>query len=528
MRAQPPSQNMRPLKSLRRLYRIVAVVLDHGLTDLAGEHPLGRRLRLLRWLMPWRRNRYPELSRATRLRHALQELGPVFVKFGQMLSTRRDLLPDDLADELARLQDEVKPFAGDKARRVIERRLKKPIDELFTEFDETPLASASVAQVHAATLASGEAVVVKVLRPGIGRLIARDLALMQQLAWLIETLLADGKRLRPQAVVAEYARTINDELDLMREAANAAQMRRLFTDSPLLYVPAVHWALCDEQVMVMERIYGIAVDDVAALSAAGVDLKKLAERGVEIFFTQVFRDSFFHADMHPGNIFVDARQPAEPSYIGIDYGIVGSLSRNDQRYLAENFLAFFERDYRRVAELHVESGWVPATTSVEDFEGAIRTVCEPIFGKPLAQISFAQFLMRLFATARRFEMEVQPQLVLLQKTLLYVEGLGRQLYPDLDLWATAQPFLKDWMKQRVGPRGVWRKLKAQAPFWAEKLPELPDLIYKNLSRGEALVAENRALQRALQAQTERSRRLRHGLLLSGALCLSLALLWVSS
>ena len=518
---------MRPLKSLRRLHRILAVVLDHGLTELFADTPLAGRIGLLRLFMPWRRNRYPEWSRGARLRHALQELGPVFVKFGQMLSTRRDLMPDDIADELALLQDQVRPFPGEKARAVIERRLGKPVGELFAHFEEAPMASASVAQVHAATLPDGRDVVVKVLRPGIARIIARDIGLMHQLAALVERFVPDGKRLRPVEVVEDYAKTIYDELDLMREAANAAQMRRLFQDSNLLYVPEVYWDWCDEKVMVMERIHGIPVDDLPALRAAGVDLKKLAERGVEIFFTQVFRDSFFHADMHPGNIFVDATNPADPTYIGVDCGIVGSLSKDDQRYLAENFIAFFDRDYRRVAELHVESGWVPAGTRVEDFEAAIRTVCEPIFGKPLAQISFAQFLVRLFATARRFQMEVQPQLVLLQKTLLYVEGLGRQLYPELDLWATAKPFLSDWMKQRVGPRGIWRKLKAQAPFWAEKLPELPDLVYRQLSRGEALERENLALRLAAHDAEARGQR-RSGRLRLLGLLTGLASVWLAA
>lgn len=510
---------MRPVKSLRRVHRILAVVLEHGLTDVFGDHALGARLSLLKWLMPWRRNRYPDKPRGWRLRHALQELGPVFVKFGQMLSTRRDLLPDDIADELTLLQDQVRPFSGDKARAVIERRLGKPVTELFAHFDQEPMASASMAQVHAATLMDGREVVVKVLRPGIAAQIARDMGLMHTLARLVERFLPDGRRFKPVEVISDYERTIYDELNLMREAANAAQMRRLFLGSRLLYVPEVHWEYCDEKVMVMERIHGIPVDDTDTLRAVGVDMKKLAERGVEIFFTQVFRDSFFHADMHPGNIFVDASDPADPTYIGVDCGIIGTLSKDDQRYLAENFLAFFDRDYRRVAELHVESGWVPAGTRVEDFEAAIRTVCEPIFGKPLAQISFAQFLIRLFATARRFQMEVQPQLVLLQKTLLYVEGLGRQLYPDLDLWATAKPFLENWLKQRLGPKTLWRKLKHQAPLWLEKLPDMPDLVYRHLEQNERLGREVLALKQAEQERAQVSGQRRFRLRLLALACL---------
>ncbi|MBI2380248.1 MAG: ubiquinone biosynthesis regulatory protein kinase UbiB [Gammaproteobacteria bacterium] len=515
---------MRSIRSLLHARRILATLLDHGLDELLDGTALSPRLKLARLALPGRRNRFPELSRGQRLRHALQELGPVFVKFGQMLSTRRDLLPADLAAELALLQDQVKPFPGEEALALVEARLGKPIAELFKHFDAQPLASASVAQVHAAVLPDGREVVVKVLRPGIAARIVRDMELLAVLAEWAERFLPDGKRLKPRELVADYDKTIHDELDLMREAANAATMRRLF-EGGILYVPEVHWDFCDEQVMVMERVAGIPVDDIAALNAAGVDLKKLAERGVEIFFTQVFRDSFFHADMHPGNIFVDATDPKNPTYIGLDCGIVGSLSTADQRYLAENFLAFFERDYRRVAELHVQSGWVPAGTRVEDFEAAIRTVCEPIFGKPLAQISFAQFLIRLFATARRFEMEVQPQLVLLQKTLLYVEGLGRQLYPELDLWATARPFLKDWMHQRVGPRGVWKRIRQAAPFWAEKLPELPDLVYGRLKEIEGLRAGQEKLDRQLAEQRQdgrrRQRQWQGGVLLS-ALGLALA------
>ena len=399
-----------------------------------------------------------------------------------MLSTRRDLLPSDLAEELAQLQDRVAPFDGELARKLIERALGHPIEELFSEFDPIPLASASVAQVHTARLKENNAdVVIKVIRPDIKPIINDDIRLMRLCARIITRLLPNN-RLRPVEVVEEYRRTLLDELNLMSEAANTIQLRRNFENSPLLYVPHVYPDHCRENVLVMERIYGIPVSDRIALEANGTDLKLLAERGVEVFFTQVFRDSFFHADMHPGNVFVAYDHPHDPQWIGIDCGIVGTLNRQDKRYLAENFLAFFNRDYRKVAELHVKSGWVPPETKVEEFESALRTVLEPIFAKPLAEISFGHVLLNLFNTARRFNMQVQPQLVLLQKTLLYIEGLGRQLYPQLDLWQTAKPFLEHWMRQQIGPQAAWRAIKEKAPFWAEKLPDMPDLIYDTLTQ----------------------------------------------
>ena len=405
----------------------------------------------------------------------------MFVKFGQMLSTRRDLLPDDIAQELAKLQDRVPPFPGAEARAIVEKSLEKPVTELFESFDEQPHASASIAQVHLARLQNGQEVVVKVVRPGIQKVIARDIGLLYVVAELAERYWREGRRLRPTEVVAEYEKTIIDELDLLREAANASQLRRNFQDSELLYVPEVYWPFCRRQVMVMERIHGIPISDVDELRRQGVDLKKLSERGVEIFFTQVFRHSFFHADMHPGNIFVSP----EGRYIAVDFGIMGTLSPTDQRYLAENFVAFFKRDYRRVAELHVQSGWVPAGTRVEEFEAAIRTVCEPIFERPLKDISFGQLLLRLFQTARRFHMEVQPQLVLLQKTLLNIEGLGRDLYPDLDLWQTAKPFLERWTSEQMGLRTFFKGLMKEAPRWAERLPQVPALLYDVLRRAES-------------------------------------------
>ncbi|PJG60286.1 ubiquinone biosynthesis regulatory protein kinase UbiB [Aeromonas cavernicola] len=468
-------------REFKRLYRITAILLEQGIDELAPARYQSWPARLARRSLFWLNNQTPELKRGTRIRLAFEALGPIFIKFGQMLSTRRDLLPPDIAEELALLQDRVPPFSGQIARQQIEASLGCPIETLFDEFDETPLASASIAQVHTARLKeSGREIVIKVIRPDIAPVIDADLRLMQALARLVARWVPQSARLRPIEVVEEYRRTIEGELNLMREAANAIQLRRNFTGSEALYVPEIITEHCREQVLVMERIYGIPVSDIAALEANGTNMKLLAERGVEVFFTQVFRDSFFHADMHPGNIFVSHQHPENPLWIGIDCGIVGTLNREDKRYLAENFLAFFNRDYRRVAELHVESGWVPADTKVDEFEFAIRTVLEPIFEKPLSEISFGHVLLNLFNTARHFNMTVQPQLVLLQKTLLYVEGLGRQLYPQLDLWQTAKPYLEHWMREQVGPKAVWNAIKEKAPFWAEKLPELPELVYETL------------------------------------------------
>lgn len=468
------------LLAVRRLLRIQRVVIRYQLDDLLFAQPLPLWLRALRYALPWRwlPRKALHLSRGARLRLALEELGPIFIKFGQLLSTRRDLLPMDIADELAKLQDQVPPFDQEHSRALIEAQLGAKVGDVFARFDAQPLASASVAQVHGAQLKSGEEVVVKVIRPGLEPVIRQDLAWLFLLAKLAEKASADARRLRPVEVVGDYEKTIYDELDLLREAANASQLRRNFEDSPLLYVPQVYWELCRPKVLVMERIYGVQVTDLATLTDQRTDMKLLAERGVEIFFTQVFRDSFFHADMHPGNIFVSTRTPWNPQYIAIDCGIIGSLTAEDQDYLARNLLAFFKRDYRRVAQLHIDSGWVPADTKVNDFEAAIRTVCEPIFERPLKDISFGQLLLRLFQTARRFNMEVQPQLVLLQKTLLNIEGLGRQLYPDLDLWATAQPFLERWMRDRVSPLHLLRNLQQQA----EQVPHLSQMARDTLER----------------------------------------------
>ncbi len=461
------------------LLRINRVMVRHRLDEIILSIHFMRPFRILFALLPWRwlRRRHAT-SRAVRIRRTLEDLGPIFVKFGQILSTRRDLLPDDIADELARLQDRVAPFPGDEARAIIERAYRKPVEELFAEFDATPIASASIAQVHAARLHNGDEVVVKVVRPGIMPQIERDIALLYYLAGLAERYWADGRRLRPTEVVAEFDRVIHDELDLIREASNAAQLRRNFEGSSRLYVPRVYWDWARRDVMVMERIYGTPIGDIDTLRAQGIDMKRLAENGVDIFYTQVFRHNFFHADMHPGNIFVSP----EGRYIAVDFGIMGTLSPEDKRYLAENFIAFFNRDYQRVAELHVESGWVPPQTRVDEFESAIRAVCEPNFNKPLKDISFGHVLLRLFQTARRFDMVVQPQLVLLQKTLLNIEGLGRQLYPDLDLWQTAKPFLEEWMKEQTGPRALLSRLRRNLPAWSEKLPELPGLMHDVLQK----------------------------------------------
>ncbi|WP_455205623.1 ubiquinone biosynthesis regulatory protein kinase UbiB [Kaarinaea lacus] len=466
------------IKQILRLVHINWVLMRHGLDEVILATHLFRPIRFVGFFFPWRWFGEKDIPRAVRIRRVLEDLGPIFVKFGQILSTRRDLLADDIAVELEKLQDRVPCFPGDQARRIVESAYKKSISEVFADFEEQPLASASIAQVHAARLLDGTEVVVKVVRPNIEAVIRRDIGLLYTMAELAERYWKDAKRLRPLEVVSEYEKTIIDELDLMREAASASQLKRNFAASGLLYVPEVHWPLTRANVMVMERISGTPVSDIDTLIANNVDLKVLAETGVEIFFTQVFRDNFFHADMHPGNIFVSP----EGQYIAVDFGIMGTLSPEDQRYLAENFLAFFHRDYRRVAELHVESGWVPARTRVDEFEAAIRTVCEPIFERPLKDISFGHLLLRLFQTARRFNMEVLPQLVLLQKTLLNIEGLGRQLYPELDLWQTAKPFLEQWMSEQIGVRSLFKSMRYNSEFWTEKLPQMPNLMYGALKR----------------------------------------------
>ena len=498
------------MRSLLRPAYIGLVALRHGLDILLLDslrHPVLNRL--ASFLRLGRRLHAP---RGERLRVALEQLGPIFVKFGQMLSTRRDLLPADVADELARLQDRVPPFPSDESARLVEKALGKPLSAVFKQFDADPIASASIAQVHFAVLHDGREVAVKVLRPGMLGVIDDDLALMRKLAGWIERLWADGKRLKPREVVAEFDKYLHDELDLVREAANAAQLRRNMQGLDLVLVPEMIWDHCTSTVMVMERMKGVPISQMARLREAGVDIKKLARDGVTIFFTQVFRDGFFHADMHPGNIQVSLDPRSFGRYIALDFGIIGTLTEVDKDYLAQNFIAFFHRDYKRVAELHIESGWVPPSTRVDELEGAIRTVCEPYFDRPLKEISLGQVLMRLFQISRRFNVEIQPQLVLLQKTLLNVEGLGRELDPDLDLWSTAKPFLERWMHEQVGWRGLMARLKREAPRYAKLLPELPRLVHHQLEHGD------QALRRDLHAilrEQRKTNRLLSGLVWMG-------------
>lgn len=514
-----------------RLSYISWILIRNGLDELILATHLFRPYRFLRLVMPWTWL-VRKTPRGLRIRKALEDLGPIFVKFGQILSTRRDLLPDDIAIELAKLQDQVSPFANDIAYQIIENSLGHSLNQIFSDFSAAPFASASIAQVHAATLHNGKQVVVKVLRPGIKPVIQRDISLLYIIANKIERYWPAGKNLRPAEVVAEFEKTLLDELDLMREAANASQLRRNFLHSEKLYVPEVYWDYCRKDIMVMERIHGTPIGNIDALIDADIDLKKLSERGVEIFFTQVFRHCFFHADMHPGNIFV----ADNGQYIAVDFGIMGTLSQADQRYLAENFLAFFNRDYRRVAELHVISGWVDKNTRIDEFESAIRAVCEPIFDKPLKDISFGQLLLRLFQTARRFNMEVQPQLILLQKTLLNIEGLGRQLYPELDLWKTAKPFLETWMKEQIGPRAFFKHIKENAPLWAERIPKLPNMLFdilENAKKGELKMRLTDSQMASIKNEISRSnyRSIRaivgSGLLITATLLLNVELPFLS-
>ncbi|MGH8309504.1 MAG: ubiquinone biosynthesis regulatory protein kinase UbiB [Steroidobacteraceae bacterium] len=514
-----------------RLLTIHRVLVRYGLDDFVRATHLYRPLRFVFWLSPWTWFRRRRGTRGERLRRALEDLGPIFVKFGQVVSTRRDLLPTDIADELAKLQDRVPPFPGAIARARIEEALGRPVAEIFRSFDETPMAAASIAQVHAATLPDGREVVVKVLRPGMREMIGRDLEVLHALAALARDYWPESRRLRPDEVVVEYEKTVLNELDLMREAGNASQLRRNFAGSTMLHVPDVHWDLCRREVMVMERIHGVPISDVARLRELGTDIKKLAENGVTIFFTQVFRHNFFHADMHPGNIFVDASDPANPRYAAVDFGIVGTLDPRDQLYLAGNFLAFFERDYRKVAVLHLESGWVPAGTRVDELESAVRTVCEPIFNKPLKDISFGVVLLHLFEIARRFQMQIQPQLILLQKTLLNIEGLGRELYPELDLWQTALPILRDWMRERSSPRALFASLRSHWTDIAEAITALPVIARRVIRRAyddEIVVKTESAALESMRQDQKRDRRRRDQVIgasatfLGGVIWLSLA------
>jgi ubiquinone biosynthesis protein len=481
---------------LFRLAKILWIALRFGLDEFALA-PDSRTARAMGALLFFRSLTEP---RAVRLRRALETLGPIFVKFGQVLSTRRDLLPADLADELAKLQDQVPPFPGEVAVAEVERAFGKPIAQVFEQFDPKPVASASVAQVHLAVLPGGVEAAVKILRPGMLPVIDEDLALLDAAAGLVERFFADGRRLKPREVVAEFARHLSEELDLMREAAHASQLRRNFPDSPLLVVPEVYWDWCTSTVMTMQRMRGTPVSQVEELRRQGVDIPKLARTGVEIFFTQVFRHGFFHADMHPGNILVTP----EGRYVALDFGIMGTLTETDKQYLAQNFLGFFQRDYARVARAHLEAGWVPADTRADEFEAAIRAVCEPFFDRPLGEISFGRVLVRLFQTSRRFNVEIQPQLVMLQKTLLNIEGLGRQLDPDLDLWTTAKPFLESWMREQVGFKGLLRTLRSEAPHWATMLPQLPRLVYRALADDRVGRIE-RALDQLLAIERRRNR-----------------------
>jgi ubiquinone biosynthesis protein len=517
------------LRVAGRLLTIHRMLVRYGLGDFVRATHLYRPLRFVFYMSPWTWFTRRRGTRAERLRLALEELGPIFVKFGQLLSTRRDLLPVDIADELAKLQDRVPPFPGDIAKARIEEALGSPVTELFGSFEEAPLAAASIAQVHAATLIDGRAVVVKVLRPGMRDIIGCDIEVLHALAALADRYWADSRRFRPTEVVADYEKTVLNELDLMREAANASQLRRNFAGSTMLHVPEVHWDLCRREVMVMERIHGVQISDVARLHALGTDIKKLAENGVTIFFTQVFRHNFFHADMHPGNIFVDVSDPANPKYVAVDFGIVGTLDPRDQLYLAGNFLAFFERDYRRVAVLHVESGWVPAGTRVDELESAVRTICEPIFNKPLKDISFGIVLLRLFEIARRFQMQIQPQLILLQKTLLNIEGVGRDLYPDLDLWKTAQPFLREWVRERTGPRAVFEHIRSNWPDVAEVLKLLPVIARRAIRKAyddELVVRTETASLEPLQNEMRESRS-RTDVIIAAAAALLGGVIWLS-
>ncbi|MBK9161446.1 MAG: ubiquinone biosynthesis regulatory protein kinase UbiB [Nitrosomonadales bacterium] len=480
---------------LLRLLKIIFVVLRFGLDEFMLAHSRVRWMRTPLNILLFMRD--TSAPRAIRLRHALENLGPIFVKFGQMLSTRRDLMPVDIADELARLQDQVPPFPSAQAIALLEANYRKPLREVFQSFDETPIASASVAQVHFAVLPDGRKVAVKILRPGITDIIAHDVSLLKAAADLIEQVWADGRRLRPREVVEEFEKHLANELDLMREAANGSQLKRSFASSDLLLVPEMYWDFCSSEVMVMERMSGIPVSQVGALRAAGIDIPRLAANGVEIFYTQVFRDGFFHADMHPGNVLVSP----DGRYIALDFGIMGTLTDTDKHYLAQNFIAFFRRDYKRVAEVHIESGWAPAETRVDELEAAIRAVCEPIFDRPLREVSFGRVLLRLFQTSRQFGIEVQPQLVLLQKTLLNIEGLGLQLDPELDLWKTAKPWLESWMNDQVGWRGFIRTLREEAPNYSTLLPQIPRLLHRYLTNDTA--SRNDEIQRLMLEQQRR-------------------------
>ena len=526
------------LRVISRLIEIQRVLVRHRLDEFVRATHLYRPLRFLFLLSPWTWfTRGQNAPRGERLRLALEELGPIFVKFGQALSTRRDLLPLDIADELAKLQDRVPPFDGRIARRIVEDAYGRAAEQVFSSFEEQPLAAASIAQVHVAELrpevalngAKTREVVVKVLRPGMHATIARDLEVLHELARIADRHWEGSRRLKPMEVVCEYEKTIIDELDLMREAGNASQLRRNFENSPLLYVPAVHWDFCRAQVMVMERIHGVQISNMARLREAGTDIKRLAENGVEIFFTQVFKHNFFHADMHPGNIFVLIADPARPQYAAVDFGIVGTLDPRDQYYLAENFLAVFERDYRKVATLHLESGWVPEGSRVDEMESAIRTVCEPIFNKPLKEISFGTVLLRLFEISRRFDVAIQPQLILLQKTLLNIEGLGRELYPDLDIFKTAGPIMREWVREKMSGRAIMEKARTQIPEVLSSLQTLAPLLRSAVQRaqdGRLRLAVEAPEINALRGEIKRANRRRDKVTVAAVMLLG-GIVWLA-
>jgi len=523
------------LRVLRRLLAIQRVLARHGLDEFLLDATPARPLRLLFRLDPanWLSRRHPG-ARGVRLRLAFEALGPVFMKFGQMLSTRRDLLPRDIADELEKLQDRVPPFPSAQARSIVETTYGCPLEQVFASFEEPALAAATIAQVHAAKLLDGRDVVVKIVRPGIRALIERDLEVLHALARLAQRYWSQAHHLRPVELVREYQKTILDELDLMREAANAAQVKRNFAGSRLMYVPEVYWDHCRRNLLVMERVYGVLINDIEELTRRGANIKRLAENGVEIFFTQAFRHNFFHADMHPGNIFVLLEDPQFPRYAAVDFGIVGSLDARDQHYLSENFLAFFDRDYRRIAQLHLDSGWIPAHVRVDELEAAVRTVCEPIANKPLKEISFSQVLLGLFEAVQRFDAQMQPQLMLIQKTLLQIEGVGRQLYPDLDLWETAQPLLRQWVRERYSPRALLKQLRSELPAVVESLKKVPELFNHAVQRAAderlplpATSQDIAALRRELRSAAQRRDRvwLAGISFISGVLWLALQVQW---
>lgn len=519
---------MTSLAVVPRLLRVAAVLLRHRLDELVDAAHLFRPLKLMRPLLGRPAMDVRELPRGARLRLALIALGPIFVKAGQVLSTRRDLMPADIADELALLQDQVPPFPGSEARAIVARELKAPVDSLYAHFDETPLASASIAQVHAATLPDGRAVVVKVLRPGIDAQIARDVKLLQSLGALANRWHPSADKIRPLDVVAEVEKMLENELDLQREGASASLLRRNFASGVDLYVPEVHWNLTAQRVLTLEYVHGISSDDVAAIDAAGIDRKALAAKGVRVFYEQVFRDNFFHADAHPGNIWVDATRPSEPRFIALDFGIMGSLPEADQYWLAQNFIALFERDYARIAKLHIDAGWMPSTVRLDELEAAVRTVCEPYFTRPLSQISLAELVMKLFQTARRFELTLQPQLILLQKTLLNIEGVGRMLDPEIDIWALAHPVLKRILRERYSPLRTLREMRKRLPEWFHLAPQLPELLRDGLSQAAKGEWRQLADPQLLVQQREEAQRGRRTLalgLLGGSLLASSAILW---